>query len=179
MGHMQTKIFATSLALMCFSFSSNVLAVTRGPASPAVISAAKAEIARGSSETACSIYVKRVLNRAGFGVQGFMANDFGAQARKYMSSWSVKPFYAGSEGRANLRSFLNSSPNNTAFVAQWIRSGRSGHIAVIVKEANNLFRIYQAQQGLSRPHSKQVSVDGLLYARNSYGDRSNMRVYFQ
>lgn len=179
MKPMQTKILATAMAILCFSVSNQASAVVRGPASPAVIAAAKAEIARGSDETACSIYVKRVLNRADFGVQGFMANEFGAQARRYMSSWSVKPFYAGSDGRTNLRSFLNSAPNNTAFVAQWIRSGRSGHIAVVVKEANNLFRIYQAQLGLSRPHSKQVGIDGLLYARNSYGDRSNMRLYFQ
>lgn len=179
MFHMQTKIFATSLAMLCVSFSLNASAVPRGAASPALISAARAEIARGSSETACSIYVKRVLNRAGFRVQGFMANDFGSQAKRYMSSWNVKAFRAGSDGRGSLRAFLNSAPNNTAFVAQWLRSGRSGHIAMIVKEANNMYRIYQAQMGLSRPHSKQVSIDGLLYARNSYGDRSNLRVYFQ
>ncbi len=179
MKHMQTKFVATTLALLCLSFSTNVLAVSRGASSPVIISAARAEIARGSSETSCSLYVKRVLNRAGFKVQGFMANDFGSQAKRYMSSWNVKAFYAGSGGRGSLRAFLNGAPNNTAFVAQWLRSGRSGHVAMVVKEANNLFRIYQAQMGLSRPHSKQVSIDGLLYSRNSYGDRSNLRVYFQ
>ncbi len=179
MKHMQTKIVATTLAMLCVSFSTNAFALSAEATSTSLVSAARSEVARGSSDTSCSAFVKRVLNRAGYRVQGFMANDFGAQARRYMPSWSAKAFRAGSEGRGSLRAFLNNAPNNTAFVAQWIRSGRSGHVAIVVKEANNLYRIYQAQMGLSRPHSKQVGVDRLLYSRNSYGDRSNLRVYFQ
>lgn len=175
---MKKNTLAITMALLFFSFSDNVFA---GAASPKLISAAKAEIARGSDDTACSAYIRRVLNRAGYPVQGFMANDFGAQARRYLSSWSIKAFHAGSEasGRNALKRFLNAAPDKTAFLLQWIRSSGSGHVAMVVKEAANLFRIYQAQQGLHTPYSKITSVDGLLYSRNEYGDRSNMRVYFQ
>lgn len=108
-----------------------------------------------------------------------MANGFHSSMQKHLPSWKSQRFsaYEGN-GRPALRAFLNSFPNQTAFLAQWVRSGRSGHVAMVVKNGPNKFTIYQAQLGRALPHSKGASVEKLLYPRNQYGDRSNLRIFF-
>jgi|GEM_PF-7024215 len=92
------------------------------------------------------------LIQAGYNFGSFMANGFHSSMQRYLPSWQSKRFSANeSSGRVALKSFLNSFPNHTAFLAQWVRAGRSGHVA---------------------------SVEKLLYPSNEYGDRSNLRIFF-
>ena len=120
------------------------------------------------------------MNRAGYPLTNFLANDFRSQIDRYLPSWHRQQFLAdGSDGRQALRGFLNSFPDHTAFLAQWVREERSGHVALVVKESANRFGIYQAQMGLSVPRYKSVSIEGLLYSPNEYGDRSDLRLFFE
>jgi hypothetical protein len=166
----------------CFSFSqaADVQTETASP-SRRLIQAARSVIYQGRSETSCSLYVYRIMNQAGYKIGSFTANEFGWHMRNNFPYFKEKAFYAGSEaaGRGALRYFLNSAPNSTAFLAQWIRSGRYGHVALVVKEDTDVFRIYQAQLGRAPAHSKITSIENLLYAPNAYGDRSRLRLFYQ
>jgi len=149
-----------------------------GKISNGIVQAAKDQIRKGDSSTSCSLYLRRVLNRAGYPFRDFMANDFNSAMQKNLPNWSQQAFSVAKNGRTSLRRFLNSAPDQAAFLAQWPRKGRSGHVAIIVKESSDRYRIYQAQLGLAKAHSKRATIENLLYAPNSYGNRSNLRLFF-
>ncbi len=159
--------------------------VVNSGSSSDLIMAAKEEIAisreNDSHETACSIYIRNVLKRAGYSVPNFMANDFDKVAAADLEGWTAHAFTADSSdhGRDQLRELLNSKPDHSAFIAQWPRIGNNGHVAIIEKASNNEFVIYQAQQGKATPHSQSTTVEALLYSRNSWGDRGHLRVFTQ
>lgn len=148
-----------------------------------LIEAAKEEISISNStnnkETACSIFVRNVLKRAGYSVPSFMANEFDGIVAQYLPTWTGLAFTAGStdHGKDALRATLNSYPDHTAFLAQWPRANMSGHVAILEKNGPDEFTIYQAQQGRATPHMKATTVEALLYARNQYGDRTHLRIF--
>ncbi len=165
----------------CSGFSTSVQASEQ----PNLLVAAKLEIAasnaNGNKETACSTFVMKVLNRAGYAVPAFSANDFEAVAATYLPSLTSRNFNAADSenNQGRLREFLNSLGDGSVVIAQWPRINRSGHIAFIEKVATDSFVIYQAQAGLSLPHSKPTTIDALLYIRNQWGDRSRMRIFYE
>lgn len=163
--------FVPVVLSMSLLFSQSTFALT----SQSLIGAAHAEIGK-SKNTSCSTYVMRVLNRVGISVGSFQANGFHFVMQSKLPSWG-KSAFRGNAARPALRNYLNSYPDGTAFFAQWKRSGRSGHVAIVQKRGFNRFQIFQAQQGLARPHTKPVTIEGLLYARNQYGDRSNLTLW--
>ncbi len=148
-----------------------------------LIVAAKMEIAlskqNGSNQTACSIFVRNVLLRAGHNVPTFMANDFEKIVTGYLPEWTAHAFTADStdHGQDQLKELLNSKPDHTAFLAQWPRVGRSGHVAIIEKVSTNEFVIYQAQQAKSTPHGQSTTPSSLLYSPNQWGDRTHLRIF--
>ena len=149
-------------------------------ASPVLIKAARDEIRIGSDSTSCSLYVRNVLKRASFSFQPFLANEFHMSMRRHLPQWKSDDFFArGGRSREALKNFLNSLPDNTAVLGQWPRNNQSGHVAVIVKESANRYRIYQAQQNRASPHAKLTTVEKLLYPRNEWGDRSHLRVFVE
>ncbi len=168
--------------IFAVSAKSSAAKVSQELFSSRIIQAAQAQIRfsqeSGDAETACSIYVLKVLNRAGFPSSGFTANEFDQEVLRSLSFLNSSSFLISNNDRESLRAFLNSKPDNSAFLAQWVRIGRSGHVASVVKEGSNRFTIYQAQQGLSRPHSKVATVESLLYSPTATGDRSNLRLFY-
>lgn len=147
-----------------------------------VVNAANAEIdhsnSTGNRDTQCSNYVAAVLRRLGYKVPAFRANDFDQIAETYLKGWQKTEFSTEelSEGRAELRKFLNSAPDHTAFFAQWPRTGESGHVAIVEKVAEDTYKIYQAQAGANTPYSKNVPVESLLYGRMGV-QRSRLRLW--
>ena len=129
--------------------------------------------------TSCSDYVRKVLINSGIIVAPFYANEFDRVISKKLPDWKVRSFYAGAnKARATLRDFLNGRPDNSIFLAQWKREDESGHVAIIIKNRNDNFGIFQAQLGLRRPHYKVAKIESLLYLPNDYGDRSNLKLFF-
>lgn len=150
-----------------------------------LLSAAKREIQDSNEsrnrETACSIYVKDVLNRAGYAVPAFMANEFNDIVAKFLPNWSEVAFnsHDSSNDQDDLKKFLNAQPDHSVLLAQWPRINRSGHVALIEKVADDSYVIYQAQQGKATPHSKPTTLASLLYSANQYGDRSKLRLFVE
>ncbi len=124
--------------------------------------------------TDCSIYLRRVLARAGMPVAGFSSNDFHKVMAKYLPHWKHREFSTDNPGadQSVLRNFFNGAPDGTVFLAQWPRVGRSGHTAIVGKVSFDRFVIFQAQQGLSLPHEAAARVSQLLYA----GGRAHLRL---
>lgn len=130
----------------------------------------------GDTVTDCSIYVRRVLARAGMPVSGFSSNDFHKVMARY-PQWKNREFSAEipSAEQDSLRTFLNSPPDGTVFLAQWPRVGRSGHTAIVQKVSRDNFVIFQAQQGLTLPHASAARVSRLLYTEG----RAHLRLFFE
>lgn len=147
-----------------------------------VVNAANAEIAQsnatGNKDTQCSNYVAAVLRRLGYKVSSFRANDFHDIAAQYLPDWKKTEFTTEdlAESRADLRQYLNSYPDHTAFFAQWPRNGESGHVAIVEKVADDSYLIYQAQAGMNTPYKKAVKIESLLYGRLGV-DRSRLRLW--
>lgn len=150
---------------------------------PALVSAAKAQISdsAGTDDTQCSDYVASVLRRMNVGVPAFQANDFDEIMARYLPTWKMAEFDVDGDGdlkqgRTDLRRYLNSRADHTAFLAQWPRVGESGHVAIVYKVATDEFQIFQAQAGLHTPYAKSVKVESLLYGRHGV-ERSKIRLW--
>jgi hypothetical protein len=148
-------------------------------------SAAQKEIqasnANGNTETACDLYLINVLNRAGFPIGHFLANEMDQAIHAHLPNWRVQSFATDNpdQDQSRLRDFLNAAPDGTTFLAQWSRIGESGHVALIEKLSLDHYVIYQAQRGLSLPFSKPTKISSLLYAKGKWGDRSHLRLFFE
>ena len=171
----------------CFAHAAEVAesVAAAPPDSAALIAAAQAEITAelqsGNTETACDLYLEKVLARAGFKVDHFLANEFDSVMHQDLPKWSAKDITADNldANRESLRQFLNNAPDKTVFLTQWPRIGRSGHVAMVVKESADVYTIYQAQLGLSLPAAHPVKIEGLLYPQGQYGDRSHIRLFYE
>ena len=147
-----------------------------------VVNAAAAEIdqsnASGNKDTQCSNYVAAVMRRLGYKVSSFHANDFQDVAAKVLPDWKMTEFTTEdlAKGRLELRQYLNSFPDHTAFFAQWPRTGQSGHVAIVEKVGDDSYVIYQAQAGLNTPYKKAAKVESLLYGTIGV-DRSRLRLW--
>ena len=133
----------------------------------------------GNTETACSIFVRNVLNRMELGIPEFVANDFHLVMEKYLPTWSVSEFRVDDPhtGREALRVFLNDAIDGSGFVAQWPRVGNNGHVAILEKVAADNYVIFQAQLGRSKPHRSAVTIEQLLYAKSETSDREKLRLF--
>jgi hypothetical protein len=122
-----------------------------------------------------------VLNRAGFPIGHFLANDLDKAMQRHLPHWQVAQFSTDNTvgDQAVLRDFLNSAPDHTAFLAQWSRVGRSGHVALVEKISTGNYMIYQAQMGLATPYSSPAKIQSLLYPKGQWGDRSHLRLFFE
>ena len=147
-----------------------------------VVNAANAEIdlsnATGSKDTQCSDFVASVLRRLGYKVEAFQANEFNEVAARVLPAWQMTEFTTENleSSRAELRHYLNSYPDHTAFFAQWPRVGQSGHVAIVEKIAADSYLIFQAQAGLNTPYRKAAKVESILYGTSGV-DRSKLRLW--
>lgn len=137
------------------------------------------DAANGNTQTACDLFLIDVLNRAGFPIGHFLANDLDKAMKQHLPNWRMEPFSTDNVGEDQdvLRSFLNDMPDGTAFLAQWSRVGRSGHVALVEKVSKDHYMIFQAQMGLSLPHSSPARIQDLLYPKGAWGDRSHLRLF--
>ena len=182
-----TVFFVCSFLIACSGYPADLAfhaASLNSAENSALVTAANAEIAEsnatGAQDTQCSDFVAKVIRRTGLNVPGFHANDFNKIAATYLPQWKLTEFTTADlpAGRAALKAFLNSTPDHTAFLAQWPRLNQSGHVAIVEKVAEDQFVIYQAQGGLSLPHSAPVKVESLLYGIEPV-DRSHLRLWVE
>jgi hypothetical protein len=184
---MKTFLLATLILISGNAFSSTGVSRTKlsAPAtlsSATLLQAARDEIqnsiATGNTDTQCSDYVAKVLRRANVPTFGFRANDFSQVMPTLLPSWTPTDFTTAdlATGRELLREFLNSFADETLFLAQWPREGQSGHVAIIEKVAADQYTIYQAQGGLSLPHSEPAKMTTMLYGSLPV-QRSHIRLY--
>lgn len=169
----------------CAGYSAHVDLSGESATAADLVKAAKEEVRisdeEKSQETACSIFVLKVLKRSGIEMKPFTANGFSDFVETVLPDWIREEFsiHDASRGREALRYYLNEAHDGSAFIAQWPREGRSGHIAIIEKVAHDKFIIYQAQSGRATAHSKETSVESLLYAKNQWGERAKLRLYHE
>ena len=132
------------------------------------------------TNTECSTYVSRVLARSGMPVGGFVSNEFDQVMATHLPEWRHSEFAVINPGgdQQALQNFLDNAADGAVFLAQWPRVGRSGHVAIIEKVSLDHFEIYQAQQGLSLPHSASARVAQLLYPGTNGGGRPRLRLFF-
>lgn len=124
--------------------------------------------------TACNFYVHRVLQAAGFAHEIFMANEFHLYAKKYFRSYKAEQFRGDSSvsDLNRLKNYLWAYPERTAFIAQWRRPGRHGHIALLERIDDKLV-IYQASLGKKTPRKDQTTLENLLNANG----RRNLTIF--
>lgn len=124
--------------------------------------------------TACNFYVHRVLQVAGFAYKIFMANEFHLYAKKHFRSYKAEQFRGDSSYSdiPRLKDYLWSYPERTAFIAQWRRPGRHGHIAMLERIDEKLV-IYQASLGKKTPRKDQTTLENLLNANG----RRNLTIF--
>jgi hypothetical protein len=177
-------IFVCSTLVACSGYSINAAAnaASENSENSELVNAANAEIAEsnasGAQDTQCSDFVAKVIRRTGLNVPAFHANDFDKVAATFIPNWTLTEFTTDdlNAGRAALRDFLDSTPDHTTFLAQWPRTNQSGHVAIVEKVAKDQFVIYQAQAGLSLPHSAPVKIESLLYGARPI-ERSHIRLW--
>lgn len=173
------------LLLLAISFAPSARAGNPAEDSSFIVQAALDQIQwtldTHDTVTDCSIYVSRVLARAGMPVGGFSSNDFDKVMATHLPSWRHAEFSTENPGADQevLRNFLNGAPDGTVFLAQWPRVSQSGHVAIVEKISLDHFLIYQAQKGLPLPHASTAHVSQLLYPSSSYGGRAHLRLFFE
>jgi len=113
--------------------------------------------------TPCNFYVRRVLMRAGYKDEGFLANDFDVYAKKNFISYKAIDFKIDKNGtdKAELKKYIWSYPERTPFIAQWTRPGNYGHVAIIERAGDDLV-IYQASINQYTARRDLTTVDRLL-----------------
>lgn len=119
--------------------------------------------------TACNRYVMRVLQLMGFNSRdGFVANGFDIYAKKNFKNYKAHTFSNTKELDLHLKSY----PERTAFILQWKRAGRHGHIAIL-ERYNNKYFIYQSSLNSYTPKVGATTVNSLLNSSS----RKNVIVY--
>lgn len=121
--------------------------------------------------TPCNIYLRRVLELAGFANDSFLANDFDDYARKNFSVVKTQTFNR-SQDRARLKHHLFNYAPRTPFIMQWPRPGKTGHVAIVERIGTQLI-IYQANLGRHVARREQTTIESLLDANG----RSRLVVY--
>ena len=137
-------------------------------------------------DNACNIFVRMVLNLAGYPNGGhYLANDFGQLFEKLVhslnhwrkASYKIHPNLSAS--RRTLKSDLDQYLDNYAFIAQVDRSHirsksgkvKPGHVGILVRSGGKLY-LYDSQYLGRGPRKKQIGHVQLL---NS--DRANLNIY--
>ena len=113
--------------------------------------------------TPCNFYLRRVLVRAGYADDGFVANDFDIYAKKNFSSYKSQDFKIDKNGtdRPELKKYIWSFPERTPFIAQWTRPGNYGHVAIIERIGDELV-IYQASINQYTARRDLTTIEKLL-----------------
>lgn len=124
--------------------------------------------------TACNFYVGRVLVRAGFKKESFVANDFDIYAKNNFDSYKAVDFKidANHSDADELRKHLWSYPERTPFIAQWTRPNYYGHIAILERIGDSLV-IYQASYGQHTPRRDLTKIEILLSSKR----RAHLTIY--
>ena len=119
--------------------------------------------------TACNLYIRRVLEYAGFSGEGFLATDFDLYAKKHFKYYRATDFKQDPHHTetARLRQYIWSYPERTPFILQWSRSGVIGHIAIMERIEDTLV-IYQASLGSYTARKNKTTPEILL---NDYNRR--------
>ena len=119
--------------------------------------------------TACNLYIRRVLEYAGFSGEGFLATDFDLYAKKHFKYYRAIDFKQDTHHTetARLRQYIWSYPERTPFILQWSRSGVIGHIAIMERIEDTLV-IYQASLGSYTARKNKTTPEILL---NDYNRR--------
>lgn len=119
--------------------------------------------------TACNLYIRRVLEYAGFSGEGFLATDFDIYAKKHFKYYRATDFKQDTHHTetARLRQYIWSYPERTPFILQWSRSGVIGHIAIMERIEDTLV-IYQASLGSYTARKNKTTPEILL---NDYNRR--------
>ncbi len=128
-------------------------------------------------QNACNIFVRAIMTLAGY-TQGqvYNANDFENvfSSNAYLSKWKKRTFFnGGKQGQSAqaLESFSANLPEGYAIVEQVERSGRHGHVGIVLKKGAQVY-IYDASLNSHGPRKTAVSAKKLLNK-----SRPNIKLY--